>query len=219
MPKLCYMADGKKCSYRLYSEEELSSLCLNVRSGTRLARDFPLSVETRHLNIRCGGITYMLPLYAERHPEITHPLALRMEGKTWYAGYWKSEECSCDGYVRRAAWAGLQKTYEANFNFKDSGGSAVRMPWLDAGRKQSLGHHVCLHSGAVWDHSEHFGSGGQSRISWFFNKVEFGDWSWDVSENWFFSSARMEHDPHRTFFVKGKGNKFWIEQTSGWSSE
>lgn len=222
MPKLCYMAAGKKCSYRLYSEEELSALCLNVRSGNRLDGNFPLSVETRHLNIRCGGITYMLPLYAERHPEITHPLALRSEGKTWYAGYWKSGECRCVGYVGRVRWNGFIKTYRADFHFvhfRDGRDYWVRMPWLDAGKTKSLGHHVCLHSGAVWEHSEHFSSGGKDEIAWTFDKFEVGDWNWDVSENWFFSSARMEHDPHGTFFVKGNGNKFWIEQTSGWYSE
>ena len=67
MPKLCYVAGGKRRFYRLYSEEELAALCLNVQSGKRLAGNFPLSKESRHLNIRCGGITYMLPLYTERH--------------------------------------------------------------------------------------------------------------------------------------------------------
>lgn len=217
MSKLCYVAGGKRHFYHLYSEAELAALCLNVQSGKRLAGNFPLSIETRHLNIKCGEVTYMLPLYTERQPEITYPLALRVEGKTWYAGYWKSEVCSCVGYVRRASSFFGGNTYEAHFDFKDSGGSAVRMPWLDAGKTKSLGHHVCLHSGAAWDNWDRCDSGGKSHISWGFNKFEIGEWNWDVSENWFFSSARMEHDPHGTFFVKGKGNKFWIEQTSGWS--
>lgn len=216
MPKLYYIKSGYKCSYQLYTAEELYNRCISAAGLT--------PTNTRYLYVQHGGKTYILPLYTAKPAGIDYPLCVRLNSVTYYAGYWKSKTYTSNASVSCSAsipeFLHYDNYYKIKFSLDDT--KTGYIPWVDAAQTKSQYYKISARRSS--DNTHNFSYAGTNFAKKYEGEYEngphneqfaSGGLAYHIYEN-YFNDAKMEQDADGNFYAKGKDNTFWVEQVAGW---
>lgn len=216
MPKFYYIKSGYKCSYQLYTAEELYNRCISA-AGLPPTND-------RYLYVQYAAKIYILPLYTTNPRGIDYPFCVRIDGKTYYAGYWKSKTytSSADVVCSRsdAKFFHYDNYYKIRFYLNDK--QTGYIPWVD--KAQTISQHYKISARRSLDNTHNFSYDGTNFAKKYEGEYEngphkeqfaSGGLAYHIYEN-YFVDAKMAQDKYGNFYAKGKDNTFWVEQVAGW---
>lgn len=216
MPRLYYISNGYKCSYQLYTAEELYNRCISAAGLT--------PTNTRYLYVQHDGKTYILPLYTAKPAGIDYPLCVRIGSVTYYAGYWKSKTYTSNASVYCSAsipeFLHYDNYYTIKFSLDDT--KTGYIPWVDAAQTKSQYYKISARRSS--DNTHNFSYAGTNFAKKYEGSQEngphneqfaSGGLAYHIYEN-YFNDAKMEQDAYGNFYAKGKDNTFWVEQVAGW---